>query len=177
MGRSRYRFDDPRLPHFMTCTVLHWIPVFTRPETTNILMDSLRYLQVNDGLRVYAYVVLENHLHLVAQSGDIARSMARFKAHTAKQLIAWLSGHNVRRILDQLAFYKKAHKGDQAYQFWQEGVHPECIVGQEMLRQKVEYIHGNPVARGYVDRAEHWRYSSARNYEGDEGQLAVFREW
>ena len=177
MGRSRYKFADPRLPHFMTCTVLHWIPVFTRPDTTNILIDSLRYLQTNDGLRVYTYVVLENHLHLVAQSADISRTMARFKAHTAKQLIAWLSEHNVWRILEQLAFYKKAHKADRAYQFWQEGVHPECIEGLEMLRQKVEYIHRNPVERGYVDRPEHWRYSSARNYMGSEGVLEVFREW
>jgi len=47
----------------------------------------------------------------------------------------------------------------------------------EMMRQKVEYIHQNPVIRGYVDRPEHWRYSSARNYLGIEGFLEVCREW
>jgi len=45
------------------------------------------------------------------------------------------------------------------------------------MRQKVEYIHHNPVKRGYVDNAEHWRYSSARNYLGKPGLLEVCREW
>jgi hypothetical protein len=33
-----------------------------------------------------------------------------------------------------------------------------------MLHQKIDYIHENPVRRGWVEAPEHWRYSSARNY-------------
>ena len=69
-------------------------------------------------------------------------------------------------IVNHYTFYKKAHKNERAYQFWQEGVHPELIQNDAMMRQKIEYIHQNPVERGYVDRPEHWRYSSARNYLG-----------
>jgi len=76
-----------------------------------------------------------------------------------------------------LAFYKKAHKNDRAYQLWQEGVHPELIQGVDMMRQKIEYIHQNPVKRGYVDEAVHWRYSSARDYIGTQGLLEVYRQW
>ncbi|WP_415228798.1 hypothetical protein [Psychromonas sp.] len=43
---------------------------------------------------------------------------------------------------------------------------PELIQNEAMMLQKIEYIHHNPVKRGYVDQAVHWRYSSARNYEG-----------
>ncbi len=176
MGRSRYKIVDPAFPHFVTCTVLHWIPVFTRPDTVEIVLASLRFL-MKDGLKVYAYVVLENHLHLVVQSGDLNRDIARFKSYTSKQLLAYLSKHNVRQILDQLAFYKKAHKGDRAYQFWQEGCHPEWIQNDEMMHQKVDYVHQNPVKRGYVDLAEHWRYSSARDYQGQAGLLEVCTQW
>jgi hypothetical protein len=42
-----------------------------------------------------------------------------------------------------------------------------------MVRQKLEYIHHNPVKRGYVDSPEHWRYSSARNYLGEPGLIAI----
>ena len=70
-------------------------------------------------------------------------------------------------------FYKK----DRALQFWQEGVHPEWVQNEDMLRQKVEYIHNNPVKRGYVDEAEHWRYSSARNYAGLKGLIEVCKAW
>jgi putative transposase len=124
MGRSRYKIIDSKSPHFVTFTVLHWIPVFTRPETVEILFDSLRHL-MSEGLKVYAYVILENHLHLVLQSDNLGKDIGRLKSYTAKQLIAYLDDHNVKQILDQLAFYKKAHKGDRAYQFWQEGAHPE----------------------------------------------------
>jgi len=174
MGRSRYKFTQPNQPHFMTLTVLHWIPIFTRPDTVNILFESFRYL-TREGLRIYAYVILENHLHLVAQSEQIDSDIARFKSYTSRKLLLYLQEKNVKNILEQLAFYKKAHKGDRTYQFWQEGVHPELIQGEEMMRQKIEYIHQNPVKRGYVDEAVHWRYSSARDYAGSSGLLEICR--
>ena len=126
---------------------------------------------------VYAYVILENHYHLVVQSKSLDRDIARLKSYTAKQLIVYLNGNNVKQILEQLAFYKKAHKTDRAYQFWQEGTHPEWIQNDEMMRQKIDYIHNNPVKRGYVDEAIHWRYSSARNYMGQVGLLEICTEW
>ncbi len=176
MGRSRYKITQAESLHFITLTVLHWIPVFTRPETVNILLESLKFLS-KDGLKVYAYVVLENHCHFVVQSKALDRDIARYKSYTAKNIIQYLAKNNVKQILEQLAFYKKAHKNDRAYQFWQEGVHPELIQGENMMRQKIEYIHHNPVKRGYVDKAEHWRYSSARDYMGQPGLLEVCRQW
>jgi len=174
MGRSRYKIVDAQLPHFVTCTVLHWIPVFTRPETVAIVLDSLRFLQ-EEGLKLFAYVILENHLHMVVQSDDLERDMARFKQFTAHNLLAYLKAHQVKLILDQLAFYKKAHKQDRVFQFWQEGYHPEWIQNSDMMRQKIEYIHANPVKRGYVNDGRHWRYSSAANYDGAEGLIEVER--
>jgi REP element-mobilizing transposase RayT len=176
MGRSRYRFTEINKPHLLTCTVLHWIPVFTRPETVSILLDSLNHAR-NNGLKLYAYVILENHMHLIAQSDNLDKDINRLKSFTAKSLIRFLAENNVKTILDQLAFYKKAHKTDRAYQFWQEGVHPELIQDYDMMKQKVEYIHYNPVKRGYVDKPEHWRYSSARNYLGLSGLLDVHTDW
>jgi len=47
MGRSRYKIHEPTHPHFITCTVLHWIPIFTRTESVKIIIDSLKYFQQN----------------------------------------------------------------------------------------------------------------------------------
>lgn len=177
MGRSIYRIHEPTHPHFMTCTVLHWIPLFTRQESVKILLESFRYLQKTDNFKLYAYDILENHLHIVAQNDDIGRSMAKFKAHTAKELIKLLQQENVKTILNQLAFYKKVHKVDREYQVWQEGIQPKLIQNDTMMKDKIEYIHNNPVKRGYVDEAQHWRYSSARDYEGSIGLLDVEQFW
>ncbi len=176
MGRSRYTIILPDQPHFITCTVLNWLPVFTRSDTVQIVLDSLAFLQ-GEGLKIYGWVILENHLHLVVQSDDLSKDLARFKSFTARKVIDYLQEHGVHTLLDQLAYHKKAHKKDSQYQLWQEGVHAELIQGEEMMRQKVDYIHHNPVKRGYVDLAEHWRYSSGRNYSGEEGLLDVCVEW
>ncbi|SFV90444.1 Transposase and inactivated derivatives [hydrothermal vent metagenome] len=177
MGRSRYKIYEPTHPHFITCTVLHWIPLFTRKESVEILLKSFRYLQKTDNLKLYAYVILENHLHIVAQSNDITKTMAKFKRHTARELLRLLQRENVKTILDQLAFYKKVHKSDRQYQVWQEGLQPKLIQSDTMMISKINYIHQNPVKRGYVDDASHWRYSSARDYEGEEGLLEIERFW
>jgi hypothetical protein len=46
-----------------------------------------------------------------------------------------------------------------------------------MMIERINYIHNNPVKRGYVDEAKHWRYSSARDYEGVLGLLEIERLW
>jgi len=173
MGRSRYKIYEPTHPHFITCTILHWIPIFTRVETTQIIFDSLKYLQKNSNLKIFAYVILENHLHLIVQSDDLTKDITRFKSFTARQIIDYLKANNVKTILDQLHFYKKTHKTDREYQLWQEGIQPKLIQGEQMMRERIDYIHNNPVKRGYVDKAEHWRYSSARDYEGVRGLVEV----
>ena len=76
MGRSRYLITEPDKPHFLTCTVLEWLPLFTRPALVEIVLDCWRYQQANQGLRLYGYVVLENHLHYVAQAPDLGNVLA-----------------------------------------------------------------------------------------------------
>ena len=63
------------------------------------------------------------------------------------------------------------------YQAWQEGSHPEQIQDLDMMRQKIEYIHNNPVERGHVDEPVHWRCSSGRGYFGRPGLIEVVTDW
>jgi putative transposase len=177
MGRSRYKIYEPQKPHFLTCTIINWIPIFTRQDTVQIIINSLIYLQQERYFKVYGYVILENHLHLIAQTDNLAKEISNFKSYTAKMLIQYLQEKRVERILREFAFHKKQHKNDRNYQVWEEGSHPQLLQNLEMLRQKLEYIHFNPVKRGYVDEPTHWRYSSARNYANMESLLPVFTDW
>ena len=177
MGRSRYKIYEPTHPHFVTCTVLHWIPLFTNQESVEIIISSLKHLQQSDNMKIFAYVILENHLHMVISSDDIAKSMKKFKSFTARALLLLLQKNGVNTILEQLAFYKKAHKTQTEYQVWQEGMQPKLISSEQMMLEKINYIHNNPLKRGYVDEASHWRYSSARDYEGVSGLVEVEKMW
>jgi putative transposase len=82
-----------------------------------------------------------------------------------------------KTILDQFAFYKKAHHKEKTYQVWEEGYQPKLIQNEAMMKIKIDYIHQNPIKRGYVDEAFHWRYSSARNYNGKSGLIEIERLW
>ncbi len=176
MGRDRYRFQDADAPHFLTCTVLQWLPLFAQPANAQILLDLLSFLQAHGRLTPYGYVIFENHCHLLAVGSDLPKAIASFKSFTAGRIIKRLIARR-SPVLDLLAFHKARHKVDREHQVWQEGSHPEQIQGEAMMRQKLEYIHNNPVARGYVDDPLHWRYSSACNYAGWEGLVEVVTSW
>jgi REP element-mobilizing transposase RayT len=173
MGRSRYVILEPDKPHFLTCTVVEWLPVFTRPDAVQILLDSWSHQRRHDGLRLYGYVILENHLHFVAQAPRLDKCVSSFKSFTAARLIELLKIRKAERLLGRMRFAKCTHKRDREYQFWQEGSHAEMVISEAVMREKLDYIHQNPVKRGYVDEPEHWRYSSARNYAGRKGLVDV----
>ena len=176
MGRNRYKITEPNSPHFLTNTIVNWIPIFTRLGSVQIILDSFSYIQNNQDIKIYGYVILENHIHWIAQSEDLNKDVTRFKA-TAKMLVNYLAEEGQQKILQQFVFYKKAHKKDREHQVWEEGSHPQLMQNEQVLRQKLDYIHFNPVKRGYVDKPEHWRYSSARNYMGQEGLIDVYCQW
>lgn len=177
MPRSRYRIFETEYPYFLTCTVVGWLPVFTRPESVNVLFESWRYLAAHAEFTLYGYVVLENHTHFIASAPELANAVKRFKMFTARTILDLLEERKAETLLRQLRTNKRAHKTDSEYQFWEEGSHPQQISGEEMMRQKLEYIHNNPVKRGYVNEPWHWRYSSAADYEGKHGLMEIETGW
>ena len=174
MTRTRYRFHEHDSPYFVTCTVVGWLPVFAFPPAAEIILASLEYLQNEKALCIHGYVIMENHIHLVISSPDPGRHLRRFKSYTARQIIDRLTESRHRWTLGLLQTYKRDYKA-QLHQFWQEGSHPKQMLTMEMLQQKLEYVHNNPVQRGYVDHPKDWRYSSARNYLDRDGLIKVTR--
>ncbi len=135
MGRTRYTITEAEQPHFLTCTVLDWLAVFTRPETVNIILDCWQHQRRNKGFKLYGYVILENHLHFIAQAPRLDKTVAEFKSFTARGILDYLEQQHQQRLLKQFAFLKKRHKHDRSYQFWQEGIHAELILHEEMMKQ------------------------------------------
>jgi REP element-mobilizing transposase RayT len=154
-----------------------WLPIFTRKEAVEIVLEAWRHHQRKSGLQILGFVVLENHLHLIARAPDLSNVLKSVKSFTARQIIDLLERRGEEVVLRQLKAHKSGHKTESTYQLWQEGSHPQQIQNDEMMWQKLEYTHNNPVARGYVDDPVHWRYSSARNYAGQPGLVEVVTDW
>ena len=165
---------------FTTSTVIDWVDIFTRASYRHVIVDSLAYCQKEKGLRIYAWVLMSNHLHMVVSAegdqsvGDILRD---FKKFTNKKILKALEDdeHESRRtwMLDRFRFAGANDRRITNYRFWQEGNHVEDIYTSEFLWQKVNYIHQNPVRAEIVEKPEDYLYSSGRDYAGEKGLLAV----
>ena len=91
MGRTRYKIIENNKPHFLTCTVIKWLPLFGKPWIAETVTGSLTFLQENNRIKVYAYVIMENHLHLIASSENLGKEVANFKSFTARKIIDGLT--------------------------------------------------------------------------------------
>ncbi|GAG17916.1 unnamed protein product, partial [marine sediment metagenome] len=142
----------------------------------DIIIQSFEFCRRNKNLQLFAFVILDDHFHLIASALDLSNTITSLKKFIAKKIIVQLNQDNKSWLLNQLSYYKKKYKKGSDYQVWQEGIHPQSITTDKMLIQKIEYIHYNPVKRGLVDKPEHWRYSSARNYLSNDHSIIKIDE-
>jgi REP element-mobilizing transposase RayT len=162
--RSRYRVNEPHAAHFITSTIVEWLPVFTSAAYCDIIIESFEYCRQHKGLRIHGWVIMDNHIHAVVFAPDLPRVIADLKKYTARRILEQLKADNREWLLKEFAHFRGASKTDSEHQVWQEGFHPQAIVDDAMMLQKLEYMHNNPVTRGMVASVEHWRYSSAHEW-------------
>ena len=162
--RTRYRFNETHRSHFITGTIVEWLPVFATSACADLLVASFLHCREHRGLQIYAWVILDTHFHAIVSGPDLADTITALKRHTARVLLEQLRAEGRDWLLNQLGYYKAAHKVASRHQVWQEGVHPQSISSDAMMEQKLAYIHENPVKRGWVTHPEHWRYSSAHEW-------------
>jgi len=155
--------------YFLTLQVVDWVDVFTRKEYVDIILNSFNYGRKHKVLILWSYVIMSNHVHMIAQAKDknLSDILRDFKRHTATQILKAIDSNKESRrywMLKRFEFMAKRHKRNSKHQFWKHQNHAIQIDSDRLLRQKMAYIHLNPVRAGFVDSAEHWMYSSQRNY-------------
>ena len=157
--------------YFLTMTVVDWVDIFTRPIYKDIIVDSLKYCQKHKGLELFAWVLMTNHIHLVARTKEnhhLSDFLRDFKKFTAKKLSAAIATENESRkewILYRLQYHVHFDT-ERTFQLWKEGNEAKEIISKEFIDQKIDYIHQNPVKAGIVYEPEHYIYSSAIDYGG-----------
>jgi REP element-mobilizing transposase RayT len=162
--RSRYSAKDPHAGYFITSTIVQWLPVFTRAAYCDIVVESFQYCREHKALRIFGWVILDNHFHAVVAAPELTRVIADLKKFTARRVLEQLESDNREWLLKEFVHYRAHHKTSSEHQVWQEGFHPQEILDDAMMLQKLDYIHNNPVTRGLVASPEHWRYSSAHEW-------------
>ena len=169
----KYKILDQGALYFVTFSVINWLDVFTRREYKDIFLESVRYCQKNKGLEVCAYCIMSNHIHMIiGRHGDpnLEHIIRDIKKFTSTQIIDGIKNNpqESRKELFLWLFERagKANSNNTNYQFWQQHNHPVELSTNEMVDQRLNYIHNNPVEAGIVLSPEHYLYSSAINYAG-----------
>jgi REP element-mobilizing transposase RayT len=145
--------------------MIEWIDIFTRPQYFQIIIDSFKYCRKNKGLLLYEFIIMTNHIHLIARAVEeykLSQIISDFKKHTTREILKELEKDNRKYILN-LIKNSFAKKKDYQDQIWQRENYPETMITEEFLNEKIKYIYNNPVKKKYVTKPEDWIYSSARN--------------
>ena len=139
--------------YFVTFTIKNLYYLFDRHNRFEILEDSFVYCQKNRNLRIYAFVFMLNHLHFIASAPDLGAVIRDMKTFLSKEF--------KKNILATEPSVLKIFKENGKYNFWMNTNYPKLIESEDFFCQKLDYIHYNPVKKGYVHNPENWRWSSA----------------
>ncbi|MEK7326594.1 MAG: hypothetical protein AAB217_15205 [Chloroflexota bacterium] len=169
--------------YFVTASLLGWRPLLARPKYAWIVLNSLDWHRRQSRFSLYAFVIMPTHFHtIIKPSANLTisenlQSLASFTAHAIlKQLRA-------DKLSDELRHFTEHRQPDRTekHQIWQP-MQAKNIFSPEFLREKLEYIHNNPIAKKWQlapDRAS-YDFSSARFYDLGESPVVIVddvREW
>ncbi|MEX2336532.1 MAG: transposase [Fulvivirga sp.] len=151
---------------FFTATIYQWKNLLEPDKYKLIITDSLSFLVKEKRVWVYAFVIMNNHIHLIWQMrGEhkreaVQRDFLKFTAQAIKfDLTKYHPG-----VLSAFRVKMK----DRAYNFWQRKPLSVDLFSKRVFFQKLDYIHNNPVRAGLCEFPEHYTYSSAGFYiKGD----------
>ena len=159
-------FYDASHLYFITASVIEWKHLFITPEYAIIPLNSLAWLQEQKRLLLFAYVLMPSHLHAILkpENHSIGEMIQDFGSFTAHEILKKLKAQNQKNLLK--TFYRNKRDPRHQHSIWQD-IQAKNIYSMEFLRQKMEYIHQNPVAKDWKlveDRAD-YVYSSAGYYD------------
>ena len=164
-----YKFHNPSAAYFVSFATVYWVDVFIREAYFKVLADSVGYCRKYKAMELFAYCFMPSHIHFIFRSAieNPSGLLRDFKKYTGRKMVEAIAKHPQESRKEWLlAMFKKA--GDKngnvsKYQFWQHHNKPIELWTTKVIKQKLEYIHNNPLKAGFVDQPIDWKYSSARN--------------
>ncbi len=173
-----YQIKNQEAPYYLTFQIVYWVDLFSRKSYRDIVIESLKHCQKEKGLEIFAWVIMSNHVHIIARSttNDLSGTIRDFKKYTSKKIIEEIerSAESRKEWMLRLFIHaakRQNKKGD--YQVWTHENHAIELFGNDFIQSKVEYIHNNPIRAGIVNKAEEYNYSSAAVYADMEGLLDI----
>ncbi|MGV3587862.1 MAG: transposase [Adhaeribacter sp.] len=165
--------------YFWTATVKEWQRLFKPEKYKALLVGILQELRQKNLIRIYGFVIMPNHIHLIWEQIKLngkEMPQASFPKATAHLILKDLK-ENHPAVLP----YFKVEEKKRDYRIWLRDSLAIPLTSKEMLEQKLEYLHLNPLQARWqlAERPENYNWSSALFYETGEdnfGMLTHYRE-
>ena len=160
MGLKRYDIS------FFTATILEWKYLLTEDCYKDIIISSLQFLTREKRIHLNGYVIMDNHLHLLWQMiypNTAEKVQQSFLKYTAQMILKDLRNRNRELLQD---FYVGA--SDRIHQIWERNPLSVPLWNESVVKEKLNYIHNNPVRAGLCIYPHEYKYSSAAFYDGEE---------
>jgi putative transposase len=167
---SKYKIGEDAIAHFVTFSIVGWVDVFSREEYKQLFVESLQYCQQEKGLVLHAWVIMTNHVHLIISSNTnkLEHIVRDLKKYTSKQIIKSIQDNNSESrkewMINMFSYAGSNNNNNTTFQFWKQDYHPIELNSPEKLKQRLDYLHENPVRSGLVWEPWHYKYSSAIDY-------------
>ncbi len=166
--------------YYITINIYKQLNLFIRPSFIMPIYDSLNFYRYKQAYKILGYVIMPDHIHLLiwpCGKATIADIMRDFKTFTAKRIIKQAE---VEKRQDLLTTFQKAGLQTKRSnnKVWQDSYWDKLVFTEKILRQKLNYIHRNPIRAGFVDDVAVYPYSSYQNYEFDTNTLIeIDKDW
>jgi REP element-mobilizing transposase RayT len=168
---------DTAICYFYTDTIFEFKHLLTDDTLKMVCINSWKYLVNNSLIKIYGYVIMPNHIHLLWKMLSIngkespAGSFAKYTAHQFKKILALEN--------PQLLNEYSSSKSDRLYQFWKRDPLAIPLSNKKNLIQKLEYIHNNPVKEKWqlAKLPEDYRWSSAGFYMGMPDEFGILTHY
>lgn len=147
--------------YYFTSVAHHRLPIFQTDKVKQILCDAFSEVRAKHGILILAFVIMDDHVHLLAFSEkEMSDALRLLNGVAARRIIQYLQENGFESSLFKLR--GETRERNHKHSVWQH--HPDSleIFGEDTFRQKVDYIHQNPVRAGLVDDSLEYRFSSAR---------------
>lgn len=177
---SRHHNDYPDgTACFWTSSVVGCVPIFKSPTAAKLLLGLWEKYRVLYGVKILGYVIMPDHFHVVIWS-DMGEDTQRFLKRTLSLASVEL-GKLVERAAakgePQSIFWLKvfqSHAGTGSrLAIWKERGRAFPAISGDVLRQKLNYIHENPVRKCLVEQPDDWVFSSASWYTSGSGPMTL----
>jgi putative transposase len=152
--------------YYLTAVAKDRLPIFRGDEIKSIACSALNEARGSGGFSLYAYVVMPDHIHVITDSAlRPSKTLQFINGITARRIINYLKEHNYQESLKKLRHEIRPRR--YGYSLWDHHPDARLLLTEEMLMQRVHYTHRNPVRGGLVERAEDYKWSSVRCWNGN----------